>query len=136
MSDPRNSLPEGSEPRLRRPGRVRAAWLALTGHPVVPDQLRAEWASWAMELENLCDKLTVAAARMLQRDRRELEKVTAERDQLLAEKESDVTGLSFSGDGGGYSPLKRALNRRLLAGRGVSIPQANGVSNVDGAESE
>jgi hypothetical protein len=105
-------------------------WLALTGHPVVPDQLRAEWASWAWELENLTDKLTVAAARMLQRDRRELEKVTAERDQLRAEAD----GLSVAGgraDAGGYSPLKRALNRRRLG-----LPTPNGAAHVGSAESK
>lgn len=107
------------------------------GHPVVPDQLRAEWAAWAMELENLCDKLTTAAARMLQRDRRELEKVTAERDQLLREKESGDPLHGFSGDlNSSYSPLKRQLNRRILAARGVNIPQANGVSHEHGAEGE
>lgn len=131
-------MPEtGSETPLRRPGRLRAAWLALTGAPVVPDQLRAEWAAWAMELENLCDKLTTAAARMLQRDRRELEKVTAERDQLLREKESGDPVFGFVGGDGqsSYHPAKRALNRKILAARGVSIPH-NGATNEHVTEGE
>lgn len=112
-------------------------WLALTGAPVVPDQLRAEWASWAIELEDLADKVAKGAAKMLMRDRRELEAVTAERDELRGQLDArDAFGVPAVGAGGGYSPLKRELNRRLLAARGVNIPHSNGVSHVDGSEGE
>ncbi len=40
----------------------------------MPDQIRAEWAAWVLELEGVCVNLTAAAGRVYDRDKRELDK--------------------------------------------------------------
>lgn len=132
--DPDNT----SESRPRRAGRLRAAFQALTGAPVVPSQIRAEWVGWQFELEGLCDKLTTTAARLYQRDKRALE--AAEKRVLELEaahpcgcEDAEVTGAVSTG---GWNPAKRLLNRRVLAGRGMHPPEfANGGEDVGSDQS-
>lgn len=134
-----NASSHDESQRLRRPGRLRAALLALSGAPVVPDQIRAEWAAWQLELEAVCDKISAAAARMVTRDKRDLKKAL----KRLAELEDDC-GCKEEAPAqapvyAGYNPEKVALNRKALAMRGVRIPgmpipQENG--HESGAETE
>lgn len=120
MPTPSDTLERAAEGKLKRPGRLRAAWLALLGAPVVPDQIRAEWAGWAWELQGLCDNITAAAARMNTRAVRGLKKAEERIEELEAEcgchDEEPVTAH-------GFSDRKRAIRRRLLAERGVDIDQ-------------
>jgi len=128
--------------RLKRPGRLRGAWLSLRGEPTVPDQIRAEWAAWVLELEGVCDKLTAAAGRVYARDKRELDKALKRLAAVEAEadcecKDEPVTTVGSSG----WNPEKRALNRRILASRGVRVPMftgpgENGASDERSTESE
>jgi len=128
--------------RLKRPGRLRGAWLSLRGEPTVPDQIRAEWAAWVLELEGVCDKLTAAAGRVYARDKRELDKALKRLAAVEAEadcecKDEPLTTVGTSG----WNPEKRALNRRILAGRGVRIPEystveQNGASDERSTEGE
>lgn len=132
MSHPDNSPENASERILRRPGRIRTLFAVLAGAPVVPEQIRAEWAAWQLELEAICDKIGAAAARLQTRNKRELDRALAELAELKAERESDPAGI-FGGDagaGGGYSPMKRALNRRRL---GLT---ANGAAHVPSDQAE
>lgn len=134
-----NASSHDESQRLRRPGRLRAALLALSGAPVVPDQIRAEWAAWQLELEAVCDKISAAAARMVTRDKRDLKKAL----KRLAELEDDCGCKEKEAAQpvgyGGYNPRKAELNRRVLAARGVKLPgmtpvQENG--HEPGAETE
>lgn len=134
-----NASERDESQRLRRPGRLRAALLALSGAPVVPDQIRAEWAAWQLELEAVCDKISAAAARMVTRDKRDLKKALKRLAQLEddcgCKEEQPAQAPAF----GGYNPAKAALNRRVLAARGIKIPgmtpgQENG--HESGAETE
>lgn len=126
-----NDSPEAAHKPLRAPGRWRAAWQALMGRPVVPTQIQAQWAAAQLELEAVLDKITAATARQITRDKRELEKA----QKRLRELEGDCG----CGDGekaepaarqrlGGsrYSPHKRELSRRVLAGRGIDLSRNGG----------
>ena len=132
---------EEAEKRPQAPGRLRQTWHALMGRPVVPQAIRAEWAVWQIELENLCDKVTAAAARAYERDRTELRKAKKKIEELEARAAAgDVQGDGWDTDSGSWHPHKRAMNRLVLERRGVKLPaftHRNGeAANVDGTESE
>lgn len=138
MSHPADTLPEASQGPPRRPSRVRAAFQALLGAPVVPVQIRAEWTAVQLELEAVCDKIAAATNRQITRDKRELKRAL----DRLEELEGDC-GCNKASDPllmpGGYSDAKRLLNRRVLASRGrdvASMFSNGGDSHVDGAEGE
>lgn len=135
MSHPGDTPETAAERRPRRPGRIRAALLALTGAPVVPDQLRAEWAAWALELEAMCDKITAAANRLNTRHKRELDRALEKLDEYKRREQAGDPLMQADGPSS-YSPMKRMLNRRLLAARGVSIPTNGGGYDVDESEGE
>lgn len=118
-------------PETRAPGRFRAAWLALMGHPIVPTQIRAEWAAWQLELEAICDKIGAAASRNQTRHKRELDRALAELDEVKAEQATPSAPPEL---GFGWNPQKRALNRQLLEARGKHLPTRNGVSHEHGVE--
>lgn len=103
------------------------------GHPVVPEQIRAEWAAWQLELEAICDKIGAAANRLQTRHKRDLDKALAELEEYKAREANPLSASPAAA--GSYSPVKRALNRRVLASRGVNIPNG-GSPHVDGAETE
>ncbi|MEN8176309.1 MAG: hypothetical protein ABFS23_11130 [Pseudomonadota bacterium] len=124
----------------KRAGRFRSALRALRGDTVLPDQIRAEWTAWQFELEALCDKLSAAAARLYQRDKRALDAAVKRVAELEAEADcgcADTAAPELSATGSGWSAEKRALNRSLLARRrALAVPQLeNGRSDVDVAES-
>jgi len=58
-----------------RPGRLRAAWLALMGHPVVPDQIRAEWASAQLVFHDLLTQLSASLARQARAEKKRQERL-------------------------------------------------------------
>jgi len=129
----------GSAPR--KPGRLSAAWQALRGAPVVPNQIRAEWTAWQFEFESLCDKLSAAAARLYQRDKKALDIALKKIEVLEAAIDdpcSDASGVVAAPGvpGVGWNPEKSAMNRLLLASRGIHIPQVNGGAHVDGVEAQ
>ena len=108
----------------------------------MPDQIRAEWAAWVLELEGVCDKLTAAAGRVYARDKRELDKALKRLAVAEAEAECECKETAVATVGvGGWNPAKRALNRRILAGRGVRLPELqtvdqNGASDERSTEGE
>ena len=126
----------------KRTSRLRSAWLALRGEPVVPQAIRAEWVGWQIEFENLLDKISSAAARAYERDRVKLkaaEKTIKELEAgAVANDNSEPTADGWGG-GGTWHPQKRAMNRLVLQKRGIAIPESfttNGEANVPGTEGE
>lgn len=118
----------------KRPSRLGSAWMALRGDPVIPASIRAEWAVCQIQLQNLCDQVTQAAARAYERDRVKL-KAAADR---IAELETRATspkpsaGLS-PGSESTWHPDKIALYRLARAKNGQVIPNADPIlehSNV------
>ena len=109
--------------RPKRIGRLRAAWQALHGAPVVPSQIRAEWVAWQFELEGLCDKLTTTASRLYQRDVRALQAAQKRVVELEAgaEQQSGSGDQAVAGDGWRMTE-KRRLNRLVLASRNIEVP--------------
>ncbi len=109
--------------KAKRVGRLRAAWQALHGAPVVSSQIRAEWVAWQFELEGLCDKLTTTAARLYQRDVRALQAAQKRVVELeaAAEQQSGRGEQAAAGDGSRMTE-KRRLNRLVLASRNIEVP--------------
>ena len=68
----------------RRPGRLRAAWMALLGHPVVPDQIRAEWAQAQLVFHDLLTQLSASLARQARAEKKRIERLR-ERAQEASE---------------------------------------------------
>ena len=120
--DPDDTIETPPE-KPRRVGRVRAAWQALRGAPLVPSQIRAEWVAWQFELEGLCDKLTTTASRLYQRDVRALQAAQKRAVELeaAAEQQSGSGDQAAAGDGWRMTE-KRRLNRLVLASRGKEMP--------------
>lgn len=118
----------------KRPSRLGSAWMALRGDPVIPASIRAEWAVCQIQLQNLCDQVTQAAARAYERDRVKLKAAATRIEEL--EVAAQVQDLTTDMPGGtGWNPAKIALNRMLLAEEtGVSIPTTVGAPHVDGTE--
>ena len=56
-----------------RPGRFRAAWAALLGHPVVPAQIRAEWAETQLVLHDMLTQLSASLARQARAEKKRIE---------------------------------------------------------------
>ncbi len=118
--------------RQRRPSRLGSAWMALRGDTVIPASIRAEWAVVQIQIQNLLDQVTQAAARAYERDRVKL-KAQAVRIEELESVVQVHAMPDFTG--GGWNPEKIRLNRMLLAAEeGVSIPTFPGESNVNGVE--
>ncbi len=121
----------------RRPSRLRSLLQVLRGDPVVPVAIRAEWTAWQFELEGLCDKLTVCASRLYQRDVRKLD-VAMKR---IAELEAGV-GASpdmaevASGSASTWNPAKIALYRQARALTGTKIPAGNGIPGGENVSSD
>lgn len=124
----------------RRPGRLRAAWLALQGAPVVPDAIRAEWTAWQWELEGLCEKVSLACKRVYARDKADLDKAM----KRIAELEAGC-GADALVDGPAPSARwaqKGELARRWAALKGDVLPElpvpppTNGDSHEHGPEAE
>lgn len=122
-----------SDNASRQPGRIRTAIAVLMGAPVVPAQIRAEWAAVQLELEAICDKIAAAANRLNTRHKRDLDRALEELEEYKA-READP--MENFGGAGSISPARRALSRRALAMRG-RLPQGmNGGEYVAGAETE
>ena len=120
--DPHDTIETPPE-KPRRVGRVRSAWQALRGEPVVPSQIRAEWVAWQFEFESLCDKLTTTASRLYQRDVRALQAAQKRVVELeaAAEQQSGSGEQAVAGDGWRMTE-KRRLNRLVLASRNIEVP--------------
>ena len=129
-----DSRQEPAEATLRPPGRFRAAWQALCGAPVVPVQIRAQWATAQLELEAILDKITAATARQITRDKRELEKAHARLQELEGDCGCGEKAAAAAPGGSRLSAHKRELSRRVLADRGIDIDRIrsrrNGGGNV------
>lgn len=69
-----------------RPGRFRAAWMALMGHPVVPDQIRAEWAAAQLVFHDLLTQLSASLARQARAEKKRIERLR-ERAQEASEEQ-------------------------------------------------
>jgi hypothetical protein len=139
--DPDDSHETAEKARRKRPGRIRSALRALAGQSVMPDQVRAEWVAWQYEFEAILDKLSAAAARQVTRDKRDLKKALKRLKELESEKDCGCGGGAAVAPAvsGSYSPEKRLLNRRILASRGITVPDLtpqNGAGYEHGAESE
>jgi len=115
--------------------RLRSAWHALRGEPVVPESIRAEWVAWQFEFEAVLDKLSAAAARLYTRDKVAL-KVALKRLEEL-DQDTPAVPVAVAYPTGGWNPAKRALNRQVLAMQGVRIPDTFGreQAHVDGDQS-
>ena len=59
----------------RRPGRVRSAWLALMGHPVIPASIRAEWAETQLVIHDMLAQLSTSLARQAKAEKRRIERL-------------------------------------------------------------
>ena len=58
-----------------RPGRFRAAWRALMGQPVVPAQIRAEWAEMQLVFHDMLTQLSASLARQAKAEKKRLERL-------------------------------------------------------------
>ena len=119
-----------SETPVRRPSRLASAWMALRGDPVIPVAIRAEWAAWQFELEALCDKLSAAAARLYQRDKRVLDAAMKRISELESGTETAKAGptgseIDSSSAGSTWNPEKIALYRQARALTGTTVPNVN-----------
>ncbi len=120
------------EVRQKRPSRFGSAWMALRGDTVIPASIRAEWAVVQIQIQNLLDQVTAAAARAYERDRVKLRQAQARIEQLESEVQVHATP---EVTGAGWNPAKIALNRLLEAEEnGRPIPTFPGADYVDGAE--
>lgn len=117
-----------------RPSRFGSAWMALRGDPVIPASIRAEWAVVQIQLQNLLDQITAAAARAYERDRVKLRQAQTRIEELeVAAQVHDVTPDMPIGTG--WNPEKIALNRLIMACEaGESLPTFLGGPDVDGIE--
>ncbi len=117
-----------------RPSRLGAAWMALRGDPVIPASIRAEWAVVQIQLQNLLDQITAAAARAYERDRVKLRQAHTRIEELEVAAQ-DLHPTNGTPVGTGWDPEKIALNRMLMAAEaGAPIPTFVGDSHVDGTE--
>ena len=124
--DPDKTL-ESSE---KRPSRLGSAWMALRGDPVIPASIRAEWAVCQIQLQNLCDQITQAAARAYERDRVKLKAAAARIDELEAIRQSVAAQVNEpSGSGSTWNPDKIALYRAARALTGTRTP--NGIPTLE-----
>jgi len=119
---------------LRRPGRLRAAWLSLRGRTIVEDQFRAEWQQHLLELSTVYDKLYGTVQRLYQRDKKALESAISNHSKLLDGVEPSDAG----GETASRWATKAELSRRAFALEGISIPRQpiNGGENVATTEGE
>lgn len=95
----------------RRPGRLRAAWMALLGHPVVPDQIRAEWASAQLVFHDLLTQLSASLARQARAEKKRIERLRERaqeasegqpqhrRPPSLASRKAELRRFAFHGEG-------------------------------------
>lgn len=123
----------------RRSSRLRSAWQALKGEPVVPDAIRAEWVAWQFEFEAVLDKLSAAAARLYTRDKVALKAALKRLQELEDDVPQDGTGTASTPIAGSWNPLKVELSRRVLAMRGQRVPtfiHNGGENDVPGPEGE
>jgi len=93
----------------------------------VPESIRAEWVAWQFEFEAVLDKLSAAAGRLYTRDKAALKAALKRIDELEADKPVDPIAEATAHYGGGWNPAKRALNRQVLAMKGVRIPDTFGM---------
>ena len=120
--DPDNS----PETPVRRPSRLASAWMALRGDPVIPVAIRAEWAAWQFELEALCDKVSNAAARLYQRDKRVLDAALARINELEGRVTAPTPTDGVACDSPStWNPEKIALYRKARALTGATVPNPN-----------
>jgi len=110
------------EKRYKRTSRLRSALYALRGEPVVPESIRAEWVAWQFEFEAVLDKLSAAAARLYTRDKAALKAALQKLAEMDEQKAADPIAEITAHYGGGWNPAKRALNRQVLAMKGIRIP--------------
>lgn len=126
--DPDKSL----ETPQARPSRLGSAWMALKGETIIPASIRAEWVVVQIQIQNLLDQVTQAAARAYERDRRKLATAYARIEEL--ETVAQIQNVTEP-PGTGWNPAKIALNRLITAEEeGVPIPTFPGESYVDGTE--
>ena len=131
------TLDNSSETPVRRPSRLASAWMALRGDPVIPVAIRAEWAAWQFELEALCDKVSNAAARLYQRDKRVLDAALARISELEGGVQQDATAEAApSGSGSTWNPEKIALYQKARALTGATVPNANPVLETNHVPSD
>lgn len=120
------------EVRQKRPSRFGSAWMALRGETVIPASIRAEWAVVQIQIQNLLDQVTTAAARAYERDRVKLKAAAVRIEELEAVVQvhtaPEVTAV-------GWNPAKVALLRQITAEEeGLPIPTFTGEPHVNGVE--
>ncbi|KKL55717.1 hypothetical protein LCGC14_2252620 [marine sediment metagenome] len=134
------TLDNSSETPVRRPSRLASAWMALRGDPVIPVAIRAEWAAWQFELEALSDKVSNAAARLYQRDKRVLDAALARINELeaaAADPKSGSIGPDMAANTGStWNPDKIALYRKARALTGATVPNANPILETNNVPSD
>jgi len=130
---------ETPKTRLKRTSRLLSAWQALMGAPTAPASMRAEWVAWQYEFEAILDKITAAVNRQYTRDKIELKKALKRIEELEQnDPQGDPVELVASAyQGGGWNPAKRLLNRRVLAMKGIKLPDTfeQEQNHVDGDQS-
>jgi len=71
--------PEKSVPLLEpRYGRLRAAWLALRGERLVPQQIQAEWLEYQQIFESVLQRLSAQLARQARSEKLRIESLIPE----------------------------------------------------------
>lgn len=95
------------------PGRLQAAWRALRGEAVVPDQIRAEWAEYQLMFGDLLQRWSSMLARdaKLEKQRRErLEKEIGplSRPEAVAQPTSKAQLRSIAAQRFGIGPYRHA----------------------------
>ncbi len=130
--------PKSPRARRQKPSRLKAAWMALRGYPVVHDQFRAEWEEHLLDLSTVYDKLYATIARLYQRDKKILEAKMDDHEGLEAgTSTANQTLATGEAAASGWNPAKIELYRKLRARRGEAVGALNGhweTSDVDGAE--
>lgn len=106
------------EPEPERIGRLRAAWQALMGRPVLHEQARREWFEYKQMFDDIMQRLGAQLARQAKQQKVELQRLI---DDAGEPPVRDVPG--------GASSRKADLRRRAAEMRGIRVPKALRVVN-------
>lgn len=111
------------EPGTARIGRLRAAWQALMGRPVLHDQARREWHEYKMMFDDIMQRLGAQLARQAKQQKVELQK--------LIDGAGDPPWREQPQGGAGH---KADLRRRAANMRGIRAPSSLRVVNGEDDE--
>jgi len=99
-----------STPAPYQIGRIRAAWLVLTGQQIVPQQMQAEWTMIMGEAADMFNKFSSLAARLVKAEKRQMRAALKDIDDCEGCEEGQPPAVMASGG-------RKALLRSKAAGR-------------------